>query len=122
MCLFSVLALPLLPSLPLQIDFDAAGSWTSKETFLWRHTLQLLLSGFPSDEDCEAAFARLCQQQQLGGLAKGLGSFLKLRVGPWVVAQEDAGAFKAQAGDACLRRLAQAEKILLSSTAAVLAG
>jgi hypothetical protein len=106
----------------VQVDFDAAGSWTSKETFLWRHTLQLLLNGFGSDADCEAAFARLASQQALGALAKGLGSFLKLRVGPWVVAQGDAGALQSQAVDVCLRRLARAEKILLSSAAAVLAG
>lgn len=104
-----------------QIDFDAAGSWTSKETFLWRHTLQLLLNGFSSDAECEAAFARLASQQPLGALAKGLGSFLKLRVGPWVVAQGDAGALKGQAVDVCLGRLARAEKLLLSSAAAVLA-
>jgi hypothetical protein len=106
----------------LQIDFDAAGSWTSKETFLWRHTLQQLLSGFVSDAECEAAVARLASQQPLGALAKGLGSFLKLRVGPWVVAQGDAGALQAHAVDVCLRRLAKAEKTLLSSAAAVLAG
>jgi len=89
---------------------------------LWRHTLQLLLSGFASDADCEAAVARLASQQALGALAKGLGTFLKLRVGPWVVAQGDAGALKPQAVDVCLRRLARAEKVLLSSAAAVLAG
>jgi hypothetical protein len=106
----------------VQIDFDAAGSWTSKETFLWRHTLQLLLSGFVSDAECEAAIARLTAQQPLGALAKGLGSFLKLRVGPWVVAQGDAGALKPGTVDVCLGRLARAEKQLLSSAAAVLAG
>jgi hypothetical protein len=106
----------------VQIDFDAAGSWTSKETFLWRHTLQLLLSGFASDAECEAAIARLTAQQPLGALAKGLGSFLKLRVGPWVVAQGDAGALRPGTVDVCLGRLARAEKQLLSSAAAVLAG
>lgn len=111
-----------LPVSHQQIDFDAAGSWTSKETFLWRHTLQQLLSGFSSDAECEAAVARLAGQQALGALAKGLGSFLKLRVGPWVVAQADAGALSAAAVDVCLARLARAEKVLLSSTAAVLAG
>lgn len=106
----------------LQIDFDAAARWTSKETFLWRHTLQMLLTGFASDAECEAAFTRLASQAALGGLAKGLGTFLKLRVGPWVVAQGDVGALQDQAVDVCLRRLARAEKVLLSSTAAVLAG
>jgi hypothetical protein len=50
--------------------------------------------------------------------------FLKLRVGPWLVAQADAAAGTAQQGelDATLLRLARAEKALLSSQGAVLAG
>jgi hypothetical protein len=106
----------------LQIDFDACGTWTSKETFLWRHTLQQLLTSFASDADAESAFSRLAQQQALGALCKALGLFLKLRVGPWLVAQADAGLMKQQTLDSCLLRLARAEKLLLSSTAAVLAG
>eukprot|EP00882_Tetradesmus_deserticola_P005559 GHRQ01005853.1.p1 GENE.GHRQ01005853.1~~GHRQ01005853.1.p1 ORF type:complete len:459 (+),score=245.23 GHRQ01005853.1:253-1629(+) len=104
------------------IDFDACATWTSKETFLWRHTLQQLLTSFASDADAESAFSRLAQQQALGGLCKALGLFLKLRVGPWLVAQADAGLLKQQSLDSCLLRLARAEKLLLSSTAAVLAG
>jgi hypothetical protein len=106
----------------LQIDFDACGTWTSKETFLWRHTLQQLLTSFASDADAESAFSRLAQQQALGALCKALGLFLKLRVGPWLVAQADAGLMKQQTLDSCLLRLARAEKLLVSSTAAVLAG
>lgn len=83
--------------------------------------MQQLLLGFKSDGDSEAAFARLSAQQQLGPLSKALGLFLKLRVGPWLVAQGDAGALQQQTVDVCLVRLAAAEKILVSSTAAVLA-
>eukprot|EP00882_Tetradesmus_deserticola_P014563 GHRQ01015491.1.p1 GENE.GHRQ01015491.1~~GHRQ01015491.1.p1 ORF type:complete len:481 (+),score=238.12 GHRQ01015491.1:300-1742(+) len=104
------------------IDFDACATWTSKETFLWRHTLQQLLTSFASDADAESAFSRLAQQQALGGLCKALGLFLKLRVGPWLVAQADAGVLRQQCLDSCLLRLARGEKVLLSSTAAVLAG
>jgi hypothetical protein len=111
----------LTVSLLAQIDFDASASWISKETFLWRHTLQQLLLGFKSDADSEAAFARLAAQQQLGTLSKALGLFLKLRVGPWLVVQSDAGALQQQTVDVCLVRLAVAEKVLISSTAAVLA-
>ncbi|KAF8061907.1 MRF1 [Scenedesmus sp. PABB004] len=118
-----VLAAFTLPLSALKpIDFDACASWTAKETFLWRHTLQAALSGFRADADAEAAFGRLASQAPLGGLSRGLGLFLRLRVGPWLVAQGDAGLLARPAADACLRRLAAAEKTLLSSTAAVLAG
>lgn len=84
--------------------------------------MQQLLANFKTDEDSGAAFSRLSQQQALGAMCKALGLFLKLRVGPWMVAQGDAGMLQEQVVDICLTRLARAEKILLSSTAAVLAG
>lgn len=110
------------PKLLTQVDFDASATWTSKETFLWRHTLQKTLGGFSSDADCEAALARLTSNQGLGPLARGLGMFLKLKVGPWIVVQGDTEALSQAVVDVCLRRLARAEKLLLSSQAAVLAG
>lgn len=112
----------LLLGAVVQIDFDACATWTNRETFLWRHTMQQLLSRFKTDADTEAAFSKLAQQQALGALSKSLGLFLKLRVGPWMVAQADTGVMKQDVFDVCLRRLASAEKILLSSAAAVLAG
>eukprot|EP00879_Flechtneria_rotunda_P033563 GHRR01037187.1.p1 GENE.GHRR01037187.1~~GHRR01037187.1.p1 ORF type:complete len:145 (+),score=16.18 GHRR01037187.1:436-870(+) len=105
-----------------KVDFDAASSWTSKETFLWRHTFQQLLARFKSDEDSDAAFTRLASQQALGSLSKALGLFLRFRVGPWIVAQGDAGGLEQQTVNSCIHRLARAEKILLSSIAAVLVG
>lgn len=83
--------------------------------------MQQLLASFQSDTDSDAAFSRLAQQQTLGALCKSLGLFLKLRVGPWLVAQADARVLQQDVSDVCLRRLASAEKLLLSSAAAVLA-
>lgn len=118
--LLSACVLPL--SVVKPVDFDAAARWTAKETFLWRHTLHGALAGFASDADCEAALSRLAGNQALGALAKGLGSFLRLRLGPWLVAQADAGALADGDAEATLRRVARAEKLLLSSQGAVLAG
>lgn len=118
----STLAVPARRRAHAQVDFDASRTWTSRETFLWRHTLQQALARFKSDADADAVFARLAGQAALGGLARGLGLFLRLQVGPWLVGQADAGALPAAVADACLRRLASCEKLLLGSAAAVLAG
>jgi hypothetical protein len=119
----SVSFLSAPPDTPAQVDFDAAATWTTKETFLWRHTLQQTLAGFVSDAECDAALARLTANATLGGLAKGLGLFLRLKVGPWLVAQADTAAAASGASlDGVLARLARAEKCLLASQAAVLAG
>lgn len=102
---------------------------------MWRLVFQQLLGSFKTDADSASAFDKLARQRDGGQLVKGLALFLLTKVGPWLTMQSSVKAVaqgatvKASTGsmshsqvEVLLRRLQAGERLLSSSTAAVLAG